>query len=60
MFEKVEDLYGFGRRCFKIIDVYKNIEPCFKVHTINMVCVQPKSIKLCQMTNSNVILHVVE
>ena len=34
-----------------------NFEPCFKVH--NMVSVYPKGMKLGQMTNPNVIVHVV-
>ena len=34
-----------------------DFEPCFKVH--NLVSVYPKGMKLGQMTNLNVIFHVV-
>ena len=50
-------MYGFGGRCLKIRDVCMDFEPCFKVH--NLVSVRPKSIILGQMTNLNMIFHVV-
>ena len=34
-----------------------DFEPCFKVY--NMVSIRPKSMKLGQMTNLNVIFHMV-
>ena len=52
-----KSLCGFGRRCFKIRDVCMDSEPYFKVH--NSVSVHPKSIMLGQMTNLNMIFHVV-
>ena len=45
-----------GGRCLNIREVYTDFEPCFKVH--NMVSVYPKGMKLGQMTNLNVIVHV--
>ena len=47
----------FGGRCLKIKDVCMDFEPYFKVH--NLVSVHPKSIILGQMTNFNMIFHVV-
>ena len=52
-----KSLYGFGGRCLKIRDVCMDFEPYFKVH--NLVSVHPKSIILGQMTNLNMIFHVV-
>ena len=52
-----KSLYGFGGRCLKIRDVCMDFEPNFKVH--NFVSAYPKSIKLGQMTNLNMIFHVV-
>ena len=49
-------LYGFGGRCLKIRDVCMDFDPYFKVH--NLVSVHPKSIILGQMTNLNMIFHV--
>ena len=46
-------LNGFGGRCLNIREVCMDFEPCFKVS------VYPKGMKLGQMTNLNVILHVV-
>ena len=46
----------FGGRSLKIRDVCMDLEPNFKVH--NLVSVHPKSIKLGQMTNLNMIFHV--
>ena len=50
-------LYGFGGRCLNIREVCMDFEPCFKVY--NLVSWYPKSMKLGQMTNLNVIFHVV-
>ena len=55
--KKFKSLYGFGGRCLKIIDVCMDFEPYFKVH--NLVSVHHKSIILGQMTNLNIIFHVV-
>ena len=55
--KKFKSLYGFGGRCLNIREVCMDFEPCFKVH--NLVSVYPKGIKLGQMTNLNVIFHVV-
>ena len=52
-----KSIYGFGGRFLKIRDVCRDFEPYFKVH--NLVSVHPKSIILGQMTNLNMILHVV-
>ena len=48
---------GFGGRSLKIRDVCMDLELYFKVH--NLVSVHPKSIILSQMTNLNMIFHVV-
>ena len=52
-----KSLYDFGGRCLTIRDVCMDFEPYFKVH--NLVSVHPKSIILSQMTNLNMIFHVV-
>ena len=52
-----KNLYDFGGRCLKIKDVCIDFEPYFKVH--NLVSVHPKSVILGQMTNLNMIFHVV-
>ena len=52
-----KSLYGFGGRCLQIRDVCMDFESYFKVH--NLVSVHPKSIILGQMTNLNMIVHVV-
>ena len=52
-----KSLYGFGGRFLKIRDVCMYFEPYFKVN--NLVSDQPKSIILGQMTNLNMIFHVV-
>ena len=52
-----KSLYCFGGRFRKIRDVCMDFEPYFKVH--NLVSVHPKSIILGQMTNLNMIIHVV-
>ena len=55
--ENFKSLYGFGVRCLKIRDVCMDFEPYFKVH--DLVSVHPKSIILGQITNLNMIFHVV-
>ena len=55
--KKFKSLYDFGGRCLKIRDVCMDFELYFKVH--NLVSVHPKSIILGQMTNLNMIFHVV-
>ena len=52
-----KSLYDFGGRCLKIRDVCMDFEPYFKVH--NLVSLHPKNIILGQMTNLNMIFHVV-
>ena len=52
--KKCKSLYGFGGRCLDIREVCMDFEPCFKVH--NLVSGYPKSMKLGQMTNLNMIL----
>ena len=52
-----KSLYGFGGRCLKIRDVSMDFEAYFKVHSL--ISVNPKSIILGQMTNLNMIFHVV-
>ena len=52
-----KSLYGFGGRCLKIRDVCMDFEAYFKVHSL--VSVHPRNIKLGQMTNLNMIFHVV-
>ena len=56
LIKNFKSLYGFGGRFLKIRDVCIDFEPYFKVH--NLVSVHPKSIILDQMTNLNVIFHV--
>ena len=53
----IKNLYGFGWRFLEVRDVCMDFEPYFKVH--NLVSIHPKSIILSQMTNLNVIFHVV-
>ena len=48
--------YGFGGRCLKMRDVCVDFKPYFKVH--NLISVHPKTIILGQMTNVNMIFHV--
>ena len=52
-----KSLYDFWGRCLTITDVCMDFEPYFKVHTL--VSVHPKSIILGQMTNLNMVFHVV-
>ena len=52
-----KSLYDFWGRCLKIRDVCMDFELYFKVHS--MVSVHPKSIILGQITNLNMIFHVV-
>ena len=51
-----ESSYGLGGRHLKIRDVCMDLEPCFKVH--NLVVIQLKNTKLGQMTNLNMIFHM--
>ena len=55
--KKFKSLYDFRGHCLKIRDVCMDFEPYFKVH--NLVSVHPKSIILGQVTNLNMIFHVV-
>ena len=57
LIKNFKNLYGFGGRFLKIRDVCMDFEPYFKVH--NLVSVHPKSVILAQMTNLNMIFHVV-
>ena len=57
LIKSFNSLYGFGGRFLKIRDVCMDFKPYFKVH--NLVSVHPKSIILGQMTNLNMIFHVV-
>ena len=57
LIKNFKSLYGFGGRFLKIRDVCMDFEPYFKVD--NLVSVHPKSIVLGQMTNLNMIFHVV-
>ena len=57
LIKNFKSLYGFGGRCFNIRDVCMDFEPCFKVY--NLVSIRPKSMKLGQMTNLNMIFHMV-
>ena len=50
-------LYDFGGRRVKIKDACMDFEPYFKVH--NLVSVHPKSVILGQMTNLNMLFHMV-
>ena len=57
--KKFKSLYDFGGCCLKIRDVCMDFEAYmyFKVH--NLVSVHPKSIILGQITNLNMIFHMV-
>ena len=57
LIKNFKSLYGFGGRCFNIRDVCMDFEPCFKVY--NLVSIRPKSMQLGQMTNLNMIFHMV-
>ena len=57
LIKNFKSLYGFGGHFLKIRDICMDFEPFFKVH--NLVSVHPKSIILGQMTNFNMIFHVV-
>ena len=52
-----KSLYDFGGRCLKIKNVCMDFEPYFKVH--NLVSVHPKSAILGQITNLNMVCHMV-
>ena len=55
--ENFQSLYDFWGRCLEITDVCMDFEPYFKVH--NSVSVHLKSIILGQMTNLDMVFHVV-
>ena len=56
--KKFKEFIWFGGGHFlKIRDVCMDFEPYFKVH--NLVSVHPKSIIVGQMTNLNMVFHVV-
>ena len=57
LIKNFKSLYGFGGRFLKIRDFCMDFEPYFKVH--NLVSVRPQSVILGQMTNLNMIFHVV-
>ena len=57
LIKNFKSLYGFGGHFLKIRDVCMDFEPYFKVH--NLVSVYPRSIILGQMTNFDMIFHVV-
>ena len=52
-----KSLYDFGGRRLKIKDVCMDFEPYIKVH--NLISVHPKSVILGQMTNLNMVFHMV-
>ena len=54
--KNLKSLYGFVGRCLKIRDVCMDFEPYFKVY--NLVSVHPKSIILGEMSNLDMIFHV--
>ena len=58
LIKNFKSLYGFGAWCLNIRDVLMDCEQCFKIYN-KVVFVRPKSIKLGQMTNLNMIFHVV-
>ena len=53
LIKNFKSLHGFWGRCLKIRDVCMDFETNFKVH--NLISIYPKSIKLGQMTNLNMI-----
>ena len=55
--KNLQSLYDFGGCCLTIRNICMDFEPYFKVH--NLISVHPKSIILGQMTNLNIIFHVV-
>ena len=57
LIKNFKSLCGFGGRFLKIRNVCMDFEPYFKVH--NLVSGYPTSIILGQMTNLNMIFHVV-
>ena len=57
LIKNFKSLYGLGGLFLKIRDVCMDFEPYFKVH--NLVSVHPKRIILGQITNRNMIFHVV-
>ena len=57
LMKNFKSLYGFEGRFLKVRDVCMDFEPYFKVY--NLVSAHPKSIIVGQMTNLNMIFHVV-
>ena len=57
--QNFESLYGFGGRFLKIRDFCRDFESYFKAHNLVSVYHMPKSIILSQMTNLNMIFHVI-
>ena len=57
LIKNFKSLYGFEGRFLKIRDVCMDFEPSLNFH--NLVSVYPRSIILGQMTNLNMIFHVV-
>ena len=57
LIKNFKSLDGFGGRFLKIRDVCMDFEPYFKVN--NLVSVHPKCIIIGEMTNLNMIFHVV-
>ena len=57
LIKNFKSVYGFVGCCLKIRDVCIDFEPYFKVY--NLVSVHPKSIILSDMTNLNMVFHVV-
>ena len=52
-----ESFYDFGGSWREIRDICKDVELCLKIHSL--ISVQHKSIKLRQMIQLYVVLHVV-
>ena len=57
LIKNFKSLYRFGGRFLEIRDVCMDFEPNFKVH--KLVSVHPKGIILGQMTNLNMVFHMV-
>ena len=51
-----KSLHDFGGRCLKIKDICMDFGPYLKVH--NLVSVHPKGVILGQMTNLNMVFHI--
>ena len=55
--KRLKGLYGFGGHYLKVRDFFVDFEPYLKVH--NLVSLHLESIILGQMTNLNIIFHMV-